>query len=171
VVVAVGLTDCVPPVGCRVYELPSLPVTVTAVALVAVMVSMEELPDVMEIGLARIFTVGAGLGVTVTVAVAEVFPPVPVAVAVYVVVVVGLTGWVPPLACRVYELPSLPVTVTRVAFDAATVNMDVLPLATDVGLAAMFTVGAAVVAPGIAFWQPVTTKRSDRQQNKTIGRR
>jgi hypothetical protein len=42
----------------------------------------------------------------------------------------------------VYELPSLPVTVTEVAFAAATVNVDELPTNTEVGLAAMLTVGA-----------------------------
>ena len=140
-------------------------------AFVADTVNVEELPAVIDIGLARIFTVGVMAAATVTVDEAVLAPPGPVAVAVYVVVVVGLTAWVPPPACRVYELPSLPVTVTWVAFDAATVNMDVLPLATDVGLAAMFTVGAGGGWPGIAFRQPVTTMRSDRQDNKNTGRR
>jgi hypothetical protein len=56
-------------------------VTVTAVALLAVTVRVEELPAVIEVGLAAILTVGGGL-VSVTVAVAEAFPPVPAAVAV-----------------------------------------------------------------------------------------
>jgi hypothetical protein len=56
-------------------------VTVTPVALVAVTVSVEELPEVMDVGLAVMLTVGAAV-VTVTVAVADFFPPVPVAVAV-----------------------------------------------------------------------------------------
>jgi hypothetical protein len=73
---------------------------------------MDELPEVTEVGLAVMLTVGAGLDVTVTVAAAEVFPPAPVAVAVYVVVAVGCTDWVPPLGCKVYVLPSVPVTVT-----------------------------------------------------------
>ena len=59
------------------------------VALAAVTVNVDDLPDVIEAGLAVMVTVGAG--VTVTVARAEVLPPVPVAVAVYVVVTVGLT--------------------------------------------------------------------------------
>jgi hypothetical protein len=42
----------------------------------------------------------------------------------------------------VYELPSLPVTVTEVAFVAATVNLDELPTMTEVGFAAMLTAGA-----------------------------
>jgi hypothetical protein len=61
--------------------LPSLPDTVTAVALVAMTVSVDEPPEVIDVGLPAMVTVGAGL-VTVTVALAEVFPPVPVAFAV-----------------------------------------------------------------------------------------
>jgi hypothetical protein len=60
VVVAAGLTACVPPLGCRVYELPSLPATVTVVALVAITVKVEELPAATDAGLASIATVGAG---------------------------------------------------------------------------------------------------------------
>jgi hypothetical protein len=82
VVVTVGLTACVPPAGCRVYELPSVPVTVTLVAFTAVTVKVDESPDVIEVGLAVTVTVGAGFGVTVTVVAAEAFPPAPVATAV-----------------------------------------------------------------------------------------
>jgi hypothetical protein len=53
---------------------------VTVVALLAVTVSVDELPEVIEVGLAAMVTVGAPA--TVTVAAAVVFPPVPVAVAV-----------------------------------------------------------------------------------------
>ena len=83
--------------------LPSVPLIVTVVALVAITVKVEEPPDAMDVGLAVMLTVGAGgvAGVTVTVVLAEALPPAPVAVAVYVVVTVGLTGWVPPSACRV----------------------------------------------------------------------
>jgi hypothetical protein len=77
------LTACVPPAAARVYELPSLPATVTEVAFVAVTVSVEELPDAIEVGSAAMVTVGAGPdAATVTVAVAVAVPPVPVAVAV-----------------------------------------------------------------------------------------
>jgi hypothetical protein len=65
--------------------LPSVPVTVTPVALVAATVKVDELPETIEAGPAAMVTVGAGggpAGVTVTVAVAVVFPPAPVAVAV-----------------------------------------------------------------------------------------
>ena len=83
--------------------LPSAPVTVTDVALVAATVRVEELPAGMAVGLAVIRTVGAGApgGVTVTTVVAVILLPAAVAVAVYVVVAVGLTDWVPPLAWRV----------------------------------------------------------------------
>jgi hypothetical protein len=67
-----------------VYVLPSVPVTFTWVALVAVTVKVEEFPAVMDVGFAVIVTVGVGVvaAVTVTVAVAVAVPPVPVAVAV-----------------------------------------------------------------------------------------
>jgi len=91
----------VPPLTDKVYELPSVPVTVTFVALVAVTVKMDELPAVTDVGLAVMATVGAAVtAVTVTTAVAVFLPPVPVAVAVYVVVVPGFTDCVPPVAGR-----------------------------------------------------------------------
>jgi hypothetical protein len=71
------------------------------VALVAVTVSREELPALMDAGLAAMATVGAGFGFTVMVVVCALFPPGPVAVAVYVVVFVGLTDCVPPVADNV----------------------------------------------------------------------
>jgi hypothetical protein len=82
VVVAAGLTGGLPPLAAREYELPSEPVTVTWVALVAVTVNMDEPPGIMAVGSAEIVTVGAGVAVTVTVAVAVAVPPPPVAVAV-----------------------------------------------------------------------------------------
>ena len=98
--VTVGLTIWLPPLGCRVYELPSVPLIVTAVALVAATVKVDDLPEVMEVGLAVMVTVAAG-AVTVTVALAVVLPSAPVAVAVYVVVAAGLTTCVPPPGCSV----------------------------------------------------------------------
>lgn len=58
------------------------------------------------------------------------------------VVEVGLTVCVPPLVGRVYELPSVPVIVTRVAFVAVTLKVDELFGPIDVGFATMLTVGA-----------------------------
>jgi hypothetical protein len=81
------------------------------VALVAVTVKVDELPELIEVGLAVMLTVGDAATVTVAVAVV-VFPPAPVAVAVYVVVTVGLTACVPPVADKVYVLPFVPVIVT-----------------------------------------------------------
>lgn len=62
--------------------LPSVPVTVTWVALVAVTVKVDELPEVIDVGFAVTLTVGAGEAETVTVAADVLFPPAPVAVAV-----------------------------------------------------------------------------------------
>jgi hypothetical protein len=58
VVVALGVTDLVPPAAASVNELPSLPLTVTDVALAAVTVSVEEPPASTEVGLALMLTVG-----------------------------------------------------------------------------------------------------------------
>lgn len=72
--------------------------------MVALMVRIDELPAVIEVGFAEILTVGAGGGgawVTVTVAVADALVPPPVATAVYVVVAAGLTDSVPPFALSV----------------------------------------------------------------------
>lgn len=141
-VVAVGLTICVPPVASKVYELPLLPVTVTVVAFAAATVKVDELPVVIEVGFAVMVIVGAGIGVTVTLALADEFPPAPVALAVYVDVAVGLTCCVPPLDDIVYKLPSVPVTITCVAFVAATVKVDELPSVIDSGLAEIVIVEA-----------------------------
>jgi hypothetical protein len=62
--------------------LPSVPVTETWVALVAVTANIEEFPAAMDAGDAVMLTVGALAGTTVTIAVAEIFPPAPLAVAV-----------------------------------------------------------------------------------------
>jgi hypothetical protein len=72
---------------------------VTAVALVAVTVSVDALPDAIEDGLAVIVTFGIGGCVTVMVTGRDVaLPPAPFAVAVYVVVEVGETTCGPPVA-------------------------------------------------------------------------
>jgi len=79
-VVAVGLTDCVPPLAPSVYDEPSLPLIVTCVALVATTFSEEEPPAAIEVGLALMVTVGAAFTLTVTAA--DVFSPAPLAFAV-----------------------------------------------------------------------------------------
>jgi hypothetical protein len=71
--------------------------------LVALTVKVEELPAVIDAGLAEIATVGVPgvtTAVTVTPATADAFPPAPVALAVYVVVALGLTACLPPLGDR-----------------------------------------------------------------------
>jgi hypothetical protein len=65
-----------------VYVLPSLPLKVTCVALLAVTVNVEDPPAAIEVGLATTVTVGAGFAVTVTIAVAVADPPPPAADAV-----------------------------------------------------------------------------------------
>jgi len=83
-VVAVGVTVSVPPAAAILLVLPSEPITVTLVALVAATVSVEDCPAVIDVGLADIVTVGAAVPptVTVAVAVAGVVPAAPVAVTV-----------------------------------------------------------------------------------------
>ena len=76
-----------------------------------------------------------------TVAAAVALPPLPFAVAVYVVVVAGLTACVPPVAARVYVVPSEPLMVTCVALVAETVRVDELPAVMDAGDALIVTVG------------------------------
>jgi hypothetical protein len=79
----VGLTVRVPPVAGNALELPSVPVTITFVAFVAVTVSTSELPWLIELFCAEIETVGFGeLVVTVIVVCAVVLPLEFVAVAV-----------------------------------------------------------------------------------------
>ena len=75
-----GVTDWVPPAAPSVYELPSLPLIVTCVALLAATVKVDALPAAIDEGLAAMLTTGNGL--TVTVAVAELIPPGPAAVTV-----------------------------------------------------------------------------------------
>jgi len=87
-------------------------------------------------------TAGVG-GITVIVAVAEVLFPSAVAVAVYVVVVVGLTVCVPPFGWSVYLLPSVPATITCVAFAAVTFSVAEPPEAIETGLAVMLIVSVA----------------------------
>jgi hypothetical protein len=73
------------------------------------------------------------------------------------VVVAGLTACVPPLAERLYELPSEPVTVTLVARVAVMVRMDEPPARMPVGLAEIITFGggfAVTVTVAIALTDP-----------------
>jgi hypothetical protein len=72
---------------------------------------------------------------------------------------------VPPAAATVLLLPSEPVTVTPVAFVAATVNVDEPPAATVVGLAVMVTVAAVVpaaVVPAPTEPHPATSRNGEQ---------
>ena len=64
------------------YVLPSVPVTVTCVALVAVTVNVDEFPEMIDVGLAVMVMVNAVCGATITVVLAVICPPAPIAVAV-----------------------------------------------------------------------------------------
>jgi hypothetical protein len=149
VVVEVGLTVAFPPVAPSVSLLPLVPVIVIPVAFLAVTLKTEELPLVIEVGLALIVTVGltdpAPVS-TVIVTEAEAVPPEPVAVAVNLVVEVGLTDTTPPPAAIVRLLPLVPVIVIPLAFLAVTLKTEELPLVIEVGLALIVTVGAGEVA-------------------------
>ena len=67
--------------------------------------------------------------------------------------------------CRVYELPSVPLTVTWVALVAETVKVDELPERIDGGFAVMVTVGAGSEVPvlGAIPEQPVNSNDNGRQ--------
>jgi hypothetical protein len=79
------------------------------------------------------------------------------------VVAIGLTAWVPPPAVSVYVLPSVPVTVTLVAFVAVTVRVDELPAAIEAGEAEMLTVGAVDVRRALPP-QPANSSGSKRPE-------
>ena len=139
VVLAVGVTICVPDVGFVPVQ-PTLPVQV--VALVETQVSVAELPATIDDGSAEIETVGifgGGTLPTVTVTVLFALPPVPVQVSVYAVVVLGTTTCVP-------EVPFVPVNVPPVAVQVVElvetqVSVLLPPAVTVVGDAERETVG------------------------------
>jgi hypothetical protein len=174
VVVEVGATDTVPPVGPNVRLLLFDPLSVTVVAFVAVTLTLDELPLAMVVGLAVTVTVGAPVDpfdppvVTVIITLAEAVPPAPVAVAVYVVAEVGLADTAPPPAASVRLLPFVPVTVTPVALWAVTVKIVELPLVIAVGLALMVTVG--VVAASIAWLLTPIPANARTAQGRSIER-
>ena len=141
-------------------------------ALVAATVKVDEPPGAIEAGLADIVTVGAVAPATVTVAVAVVLPPGPFAVAVYVTVATGLTTCVPPFACRLYVLPSVPLTVTCVALVAVTVSVDEAPAAIDVGLALIPMIGAAGgFVPLLKTPHPVSSRSMEKPDVAAVSKR
>jgi len=115
------------------------PEAVQDVALVDDQDSVELPPLAMVLGLALKLTVGAA-EVTVTVADCAALPPPPVQVRVYVVFALSapvecepLVGWLP-------DQP--PDAAQEVAFVVDQLKVELLPLTTELGLAARLTVGA-----------------------------
>jgi hypothetical protein len=115
------------------------PEAVQDVALVDDQDSVELPPLAMVLGLALKLTVGAG-EVTVTLADCAALPPAPVQVRVYVVFALSapvecepLVGWLP-------DQP--PDAVQEVAFVVDQLKVELLPLTTELGLAARLTLGA-----------------------------
>jgi hypothetical protein len=136
--------DCEPLTGMLPDQAPE---AAHAVALAADQVSIELLPLATVLGLSARLTVGAG-AVTETVADCVALPPVPVQVSPYVVLDLRapvdcepLTGMLPDQA---------PEAVQEVALVADQVNVELLPLATVLGLAANVTVGAGAVTETVA---------------------
>jgi len=134
--------------------------------LAATTVRVDEAPAATVEGLAeRVTVVAAGaLTVTVAEAVAGVVPAPPVAVAVYVVVADGVTVCDPPVPGMEYLLPSEPVITTADALCAETFRTEDVPDATEPGVAASATVGAAAPAPTTVVPQPARNRIRGRKQ-------
>ncbi len=112
------------------------------VAFVELQVSVEDWPEVMEVGDAESVQVGAGVGaLTVTVALQVLVPPAPVTVSVYVVVVVGLTEAEPLVAVE-----ETPVIESDVALVEVHVSVEELPDVIEDGDAARVQVGVGAGA-------------------------
>jgi hypothetical protein len=65
VAVVLGLTDAVPPLAASATLVPSVPVSITCVALLAVTTSFDEEPETIVPGVAVIVAVGGRAPVTV----------------------------------------------------------------------------------------------------------
>ena len=136
VVVAVGVTPCVPLIALLPVQPPE---AVHAVALVDDQVSVEVAPAIIDVGEAEKVTVGIGAGVTDTVADWDALPPAPVHVSVYVVVAVGATLCVPLTALVPVQPPE---AVHAVALVLLQVSVEDAPDVIDRGDADKVTVGA-----------------------------
>jgi len=145
-----GVTEIVPPLKGSEYEVPLEPVTFTEAVLVSVTVSVTDWPELMLVELALIDTVGRLLVVTVMVVLDDALVlDGPVAFAVYVVVEDGVTVMVPPEIARLYDDPSVPVTLSAVALEAVTVSVSDVPGLIELFAAVIETVGAG--APAITL--------------------
>jgi hypothetical protein len=115
---------------------------VQLVALVVDQVSMEELPDVIEVGEAVKVKVGADVpDPIVTIVWAVVEPEALVAVKIYVVVTVGDTTFVPEVA----TVPTALLMLTEVALEVDHVRVEELPEVIEAGEADRLAVGKAEV--------------------------
>jgi len=118
------------------------PDAVQDVALVELQVRVEAAPLTTAVGFAVKEAVGSRI-VTVAVAAALV-PPVPVQVSEYVVLAVSVpVDWLPLVAFVPANVP--PVAVQDVAFVELQVSVELLPLATEVGLAVSVAVGTGAM--------------------------
>lgn len=140
--------DCVPLVALaplQPFEAAQL------VAFVELQLSVEELPLVTDVGLAVRVTVGAGTGaVTVTETVLLAVPPAPVQVSAKLLFELSApVDWLPLVDFVPLQSPE---AVQPVALVELQVSVEADPLTTDVGFAAMVTVGAA----GAALTETVT---------------
>ena len=112
------------------------------VALVVDQVSVEELPDVIEVGEAVKVKVGADVpDPIVTIVWAVVEPEALVAVKIYVVVTVGDTTFVPEVA----TVPTALLMLTEVALEVDHVRVEELPEVIEAGEADRLAVGKAEV--------------------------
>jgi hypothetical protein len=114
---------------------------VQEVALVELHESVEELAEMIELGLADIVTVGAvGGGVTVTIADWLAEPPAPLQASEYVAVAVRL-----PVLCEpevVFVPDQAPEAVHEVALLEVQLKVDAFPEVIEAGLAVIVTMGA-----------------------------
>jgi len=125
------------------------PDAVQEVAFVDDHVSVAAAPLLTVLGLAEKATVGAGV-VTVTVTDCAALPPVPLHVRVYVEVLVSAPVDCEPLVGS--EPDHAPEAVQEVALVADQLNVELPPLATDVGLALKVTTGPGALTVTVADW-------------------
>lgn len=88
------------------------------------------------------------------------------------VVAVGVTVSVPPLDDKLKLLPSDPFTVTVEAFVAATVNVEVFPVAIEVGFAVIVIVGAeGSISEPLSVPHPESSNKPGSKKASTAARK
>ena len=122
------------------------PLPVQLVVLAVVQLKVLAFPITTEVGEAEKLTVGAGIGATVMIAESVSVPPAPLQVSVRVAVDVRFVRvWTPLVFLSPFQAVS-PLALQLVAFVLLQVTELVPPLATEVGLAEIVTVGAEAAA-------------------------